>query len=146
MCGHERTQMLTADFFPEPTVFFFCVTSAKWVCKEEEKASNENQWARVSGNPDVAFLYTTGSNISFGKWSAGLLWSLNYLSHKSFIRNGLSHQVLCANPCWYLSLLIYSPATRSGSVRAITQCRVLTPLTPRWTPNQISYTLCLATP
>lgn len=61
--------MLTAEIFPEPTVFSFCVTSAKLVGKEKEKASSENQWARVSGNPDVAFLYTTGSknNRSFGK-------------------------------------------------------------------------------
>lgn len=69
MYGHEKTQILTAKIFPEHTVFFFCVTSAKWICKEEEKASNENQWTRLSGNPDAAFLYTTGSNsnTSFGK-------------------------------------------------------------------------------
>lgn len=67
MCGLEMTQILTAKVFPEPTVFFFCVTSAKWICKEEEEASNENQWTHLSGSPDTAFLYTTSSNTSFGK-------------------------------------------------------------------------------
>lgn len=69
MCGDERTQILTAKIFPEPADFFFCVTSAKWVCKEDEMASKENQWTHLSVNPDAAFFYTTGSNsnTSFGK-------------------------------------------------------------------------------
>lgn len=45
-CGHERAQILIVEVFPAPAVFFVCVASAKWVCKEEEEeeeaASNEN--------------------------------------------------------------------------------------------------------
>lgn len=37
MCGHERTQILTAKFFPEPPVFFFRVTSAKWFARRKRR-------------------------------------------------------------------------------------------------------------
>lgn len=68
MCRHERAQILTVEVFPAPTVFFFCVTSAKWVCEEEEEASNADQWICVSGNPGIAFLYTTGNNSNKSFW------------------------------------------------------------------------------